>query len=192
MYLLLLLISVSLFHAAWGRLSTQSLNFGHEHVNFLSRTGVSVRRVEELFHVRRSRRRVTSITTHQSLHMTKTRFCEASIFSSRFLKTAFSLPFGAFVSTSRERECFFSRGADSSYILTRECVSNFFAEKVPKKTNTNFVSKTHFFLISSSLSRARICAHLRAHIISLFFCVRARTRARKSHALLSSINLYRW
>jgi hypothetical protein len=29
------------------------------------------------------------------------------------LKTAFSLPFGVFVSTSRERECLFSRGADS-------------------------------------------------------------------------------
>ena len=40
--------------------------------------------------------------------------------------------------------------------------------------------KTHFFFISSSLSRARICAHLRAHIISLFFAC-ARARARESH-----------
>ena len=57
-------------------------------------------------------------------------------------------------------------------------------------------NKTSVFVMKqvhhNSLSRARICAHLRAHIISLFFCVRARTRARKSHALLSSINLYRW
>ena len=64
-----------------------------------------------------------------------------------------------------------------------------------RKEETTFVSvskkRIHFFFISSSLSRARLCAHLRAHIISLFFCVRARTRARKSHALLSSIDLYR-
>ena len=61
------------------------------------------------------------------------------------------------------------------------------------KRNLYLVSKKRiFFFISSSLSRARICAHLRAHIISLFFCVRARTRARKSHALLSSIEVYRW
>ena len=92
----------------------------------------------------------------------------------------------------REREeCLFSRGADSSYILTRVRLKFFCRKSSAEKTNTNFVSKTHFFLISSSLSRAR-CAHMRAHIISLFFCVRARTRARKSHALLSSINLYRW
>jgi hypothetical protein len=68
----------------------------------------------------------------------------------------------------------------------------FLPKKVPKKTNTNFVSvsKTHFFLISSSLSRAQLRAYARAYNIT-FFCVRARTRARKSHALLSSINLYR-
>ena len=56
-------------------------------------------------------------------------------------------------------------------------------------------NKTSVFVMKqvhhNSLSRARICAHMRAHIISLFFCVRARTRARKSHALLSSIDLYR-
>ena len=74
-----------------------------------------------------------------------------------------------------------------------------------RKEETTFVSvskkRIHFFFISSSLSRARLCAPLRAfarlcaplraHIISLFFCVRARTRARKSHALLSSIDLDR-
>ena len=67
-------------------------------------------------------------------------------------------------------------------------------EKEKERERETFVSvsKKQFFFISSSLSRARICAHLRAHIISLFFCVRARTRARKSHALLSSIDLYRW
>ena len=44
------------------------------------------------------------------------------------------------------------------------------------------------FLFTFSRALARICAR----IISLFFCVRARPRARKSHALLSSIDLYRW
>ena len=54
-----------------------------------------------------------------------------------------------------------------------------------RKRKRNFcmyisVSKKQFFFISSSLSRARICAHLRAHIISLFFAC-ARARARESH-----------
>ena len=51
----------------------------------------------------------------------------------------------------------------------------------------NFVSKTHFFLISSSLSRARICAHLRAHIISLFF-LRARAHAREKVTRIAIID----
>ena len=42
------------------------------------------------------------------------------------LKTAFSLPFGVFVSTSRERECLFSRGADS---FSSSSLSFFFAER---------------------------------------------------------------
>ena len=95
--------------------------------------------------------------------------------SFRLKTAAFSLPFGVFVSTSREKEKEEEK------------------EKEKERERETFVSvsKNAFFFISSSLSRARICAHLRAHIISLFFCVRARTRARKSHALLSSINLYR-
>ena len=63
----------------------------------------------------------------------------------------------------------------------------FLPKKVPKKTNTNFVSKKHVFLISSSLSRARICAHLRAHIISLFF-LRARAHAREKVTRIAIID----
>ena len=88
---------------------------------------------------------------------------------------------------------------DTNIVAKKEKTEGKLGEKEKEREReekaVNFVSvskKRIFFCISSSLSRARICAHLRAHIISLFFCVRARTRARKSHALLSSIDLYRW
>jgi len=56
--------------------------------------------------------------------------------SFRLKTAAFSLPFGVFVSTSRERECFFSRGADSFFLKSFFCfsfssssLSFFFAER---------------------------------------------------------------
>ena len=61
-----------------------------------------------------------------------------------------------------------------------------------KAVNFVSVSKKRIFFSFPLHFLARICAHLRAHIISLFYLrARARTRARKSHALLSSIDLYR-
>ena len=58
------------------------------------------------------------------------------------LKTAFSLPFGVFVSTSREREeCFFSRGADAflkKFLLLFFLVvvaSTFFSQKENKQSS---------------------------------------------------------
>jgi hypothetical protein len=88
---------------------------------------------------------------------------------------------------------------DTNIVAKKEKTEGKLGEKEKEREReekaVNFVSvskKRIFFCISSSLSRARICAHLRAHIISLFYLrARARTRARKSHALLSSIDLYR-
>jgi hypothetical protein len=65
-------------------------------------------------------------------------------------------------------------------------------EKGGKFCMSRSVSKKRIFFSFPLHFLARICAHLRAHIISLFYLrTRARTRARKSHALLSSIDLYR-
>ena len=104
------------------------------------------------------------------------------------LKTAFSLPFGVFVSTSRERRMFIFERSRLFLYTKHECVSNFFAEKVPRKKQIRILYlKRIFFLISSSLSRARICAHLRAHIISLFF-LRARAHAREKVTRIAIID----
>ena len=57
----------------------------------------------------------------------------------------------------------------------------------PKNRVFNFCTylylKNNFFSFPLHFLARIFCAHLRAHIISLFFCVRARTRARKSRAL---------
>ena len=106
--------------------------------------------------------------------------------SFRLKTAAFSLPFGVFVSTSRERECFFSRGADSSYILTRVRLKFFCRKSSAEKTNTNFVSKTHFFFISSSLSRAHLRAFARAYNITFF--LRARAHAREKVTRIAIID----
>ena len=87
----------------------------------------------------------------------------------------------------REREeCLFSRGADSSYILTRVRLKFFCRKSSAEKTNTNFVSKTHFFLISSSLSRAQLRAYARAYNITFF--LRARAHAREKVTRIAIID----
>jgi len=55
-----------------------------------------------------------------------------------------------------------------------------------EKTNTNFVSKTHFFLISSSLSRAQLRAYARAYNITFF--LRARAHAREKVTRIAIID----
>ena len=80
------------------------------------------------------------------------------------LKTAFSLPFGVFVSTSRERRMFIFERKQTLLIDEHECVSNFFAEKVPRKKLFRILYlKTHFFsfpLHFLARAFARICARI--------------------------------
>ena len=73
------------------------------------------------------------------------------------LKTAFSLPFGVFVSTSREREeCLFSRGADSFFLKSFFCfsfssssLSTFFSQKENKQSSfLSFASLSVFCFFS--------------------------------------------
>ena len=56
--------------------------------------------------------------------------------------------------------------------------------------NLGFLKIAFFFHFLFTFSRAHLKrAFARAYNITFFFCVRARTRARKSHALLSPIDL---
>lgn len=77
------------------------------------------------------------------------------------LKTAFSLPFGVFVSTSRERECLFSRGADSflkKFLLLFFLVvslSFFFAERKQAEQLFKFCFFVCLFFFSSFVSHER-------------------------------------
>jgi hypothetical protein len=83
---------------------------------------------------------------------------------------------------------------DTNIVAKKEKTEGKLGEKEKEREReekaVNFVSvskKRIFFCISSSLSRAHFCAHLRAHIISLFF-LRARAHAREKVTRIAIID----